>query len=304
MRNWLFNHIDFSTYPYYEGDDLGVFWSPKKTVFKIWAPTANIVELRLYHDGKEGRPFQKINLELGEFGIWETELEGNFEGIFYTLKINDGEWLHEIPDIYARCVGVNGKRGLIYNPQKTNPNDWNSDKGPRLISFTDAIIYETHIRDFLISETSGIKNKGKFIGLAEKETRSPEGLTTGLDHLIELGVTHVHLLPVFDFYTVDEEDSLKKYNWGYDPQNFNTPEGSYSSNPYDGNVRIRELKEMVLTLHKNGIGVIMDVVYNHTGRTRSSIFNQTVPGYFYRQKPDGTFSNASGCGNEIATERA
>ncbi|MBN1822470.1 MAG: type I pullulanase [Prolixibacteraceae bacterium] len=304
MRKWLFNHIDFSTYPFYGGGDLGVFWSPEKTLFKIWAPTANAVELRMYENGKDGKPVQKKNLKPYRSGVWYLELKGNLEGLFYTFKINDGEWLHEVPDIYARCVGVNGLRGQIYNPRKTNPEGWENDKGPVIKNTVEAIIYETHIRDFSIAESSGIKNKGKYQGFTESGTRSPEGMTTGLDHLKELGITHVHLMPVFDFYTIDEEDPLSKYNWGYDPQNYNSPEGSYSINPYDGSARIKELKTLVKTLHDNGIGVIMDVVYNHTGRTRGSVFNQTVPGYFYRQKPDGTFANASGCGNEVATERS
>ncbi len=305
MRNWLFNHIDFSTFPNYEGNDLGVFWYPEKTTFKIWAPTAVEVELRLYESGKDGKPFLRTNLKSLKFGCWAIELEGDFEGKFYTFKIKDSEgWLNEVPDIYSTCVGVNGKRGMIFDRQKTNPEVWENDKGPRYNSFTETIIYEIHVRDFSISEFSGIINKGKYVGFAEENTQTPEGLFTGVAYLKELGITHIHLLPVYDFYTVDEEHPNEKYNWGYDPQNFNALEGSYSTNPFDGKVRIREFKELVKALHKNGIGVIMDVVYNHTGLTKRSVFNQTVPGYFYRQKPDGTFSNASGCGNEIASERA
>lgn len=303
MRNWLFNHIDFSTYPFYGEDDLGVFWSAQKTVFKIWAPSAQMVELRLYKEGQGGAPYFKNELRHSENGAWWLELEGNFEGHFYTFRVNDGDWLHEVPDMYARCVGINGKRGQIFDPAKTNQAGWEKDVCPELKEATDAIIYETHVRDFSIAEASGIRHKGKFVGFTEDFTHTPEGYATGLSHLKELGITFVHLLPVFDFYTVDEENPEAKYNWGYDPQNFNTPEGSYSTNPYDGTVRIREFKELVKSLHNKGIGVIMDVVYNHTGLTRSSAFNQTVPGYFYRQKSDGSFANASGCGNEWATER-
>ena len=173
-----------------------------------------------------------------------------------------------------------------------------------LKNFTEAVIYETHIRDFTISENSGIQQKGKFLGFTEENTETKEGISTGLAHLKELGITHVHLLPVNDFYTVDEEKPQEKYNWGYDPQHYNALEGSYSTNPYDGAVRISEFKKLVQALHSAGIGVILDVVYNHTYFAKESVFNQTVPGYFYRQKSDGTFSNASGCGNEIATERA
>ena len=304
MRNWKFNHIDFSTYPFYEGNDLGVFWSPEKTRIKIWSPTAKIVELRLYKNGQTGEAFHKTNLQQTEKGIWSIILQGDYEGKFYTFKINDGDWLEETPDIYARCVGVNGERGMIYNPAKTNPKNWGNDNGPRYSNFTEAIIYETHIRDFSIAENSGINNRGKYLGFTEKETKSENGVSTGLAHLKELGITHVHLLPVNDFATVDEEKPLEKYNWGYDPQHYNALEGSYSSNPYDGSVRIMEFKKLIKSLHKNKIGVILDVVYNHTFFAKESVFNQTVPGYFYRQNSDGSFSNASGCGNEIATERA
>ena len=304
MRNWKFNHIDFSTYPFYLGDDLGVFWSPEKTKIKIWAPTAKIVELRLYKDGLLGETYYKTNLQQFEDGVWSTVLPGDYEGKFYTLKINDGEWLEETPDIYVRCVGVNGKRGLIFNAEKTNPDEWINDSVSRLENFADAIIYETHVRDFSISENSGIENKGKYLGFAERETKTVNGTSTGLAHLKELGITHVHLLPVYDFFTVDEEKPLEKYNWGYDPQHFNALEGSYSTNPFDGTIRIKEFKKLVQALHSLGIGVILDVVYNHTYFTKESVFNQTVPGYFYRQTANGNFSNASGCGNEIASERS
>ncbi len=303
MRDWKFNHIDFSTYPFYDGGDLGVYWTPEKTVVKIWAPTAKVVEFRLYKEGKGGTAFYKTQLQSGENGIWTAVLKGDFEGRFYTIRINDGGWLSEVPDMYARCVGVNGRRGMIYDPGKTNPAHWDADEGPEMNSFSDAVIYETHVRDFSIAPSSGIRNKGQFLGFAEAGTRSPGAVTTGLSHLKELGISHVHLLPVYDYDTVDEEKPGEKYNWGYDPLNFNAIEGSFATQPYDGTVRIREFKMLVQALHSAGIGVILDVVYNHTYFTRTSVFNQTVPGYFYRQKKDGSFANASGCGNETATER-
>jgi pullulanase len=304
MRDWKFNHIDFSIYPSYQGDDLGVFWTPEKTAVKIWAPTAKMVEFRLYKDGTTGEAFHKTQLQATGDGTWSTVLMGDYEGRFYTFRINDGEWLAETPDMYTRCVGVNGKRGLIFNPQKTYPENWQNDQGPELKKFTDALIYETHVRDFSISESSGIQHKGKYLGFTEEDTKTLGGATTGLSHLKELGITHVHLLPVYDFATVDEEKPLEKYNWGYDPLHYNAPEGSYATIAYDGTVRIKELKKLVQALHSNGIGVVLDVVYNHTFFTKESVFNQTVPGYFYRQKKDGSFANASGCGNEVATERA
>ena len=303
MRSWHFNHIDFSTYPHYVGNDLGVNWKPEKTTFRIWAPTALQVELRLFENGLKGEPLRVINLRKDKNGTWVHTEKGNIENMFYTFKVYDGEWLHEVPDPYAKAVGVNGNRGMIIDLDKTNPPGWKNDRGPQMKRFTDWIIYELHARDFSIADTSGIKNKGKYLGFTEKNTISALGEKTGISHLKELGITHVHLLPVFDFQSVDEENPLKKYNWGYDPQNFNVPEGSYATNPHDGAVRIKEFKMMVSSLHKEGIGVIMDVVYNHTWLTKGSVFNQTVPGYFYRQNSDGSFSNASGCGNEVASER-
>lgn len=304
MRNWHFNHIDFSTYPHYAGEDLGVNWSPGSTTFRLWAPGARLVELRLYHTGKRGRPVRIIRMEQGEQGTWVHTEQGDLRGFFYTFQVNDGEWLHEVPDPYARAVGVNGLRGMVYDRTGTNPPGWNEDRGPRYPSFTDFIIYEVHIRDFSISGNSGIANKGKYLGFTELDTTSPSGEKTGLSHLKEMGITHVHLMPVNDFQSVDEEFPLLKYNWGYDPQHFNAPEGSYSTNPCDGTIRIRELKQLIKTLHDHGIGIILDVVYNHTWLTKGSVFNQTVPGYYYRQNRDGSFSNGSGCGNEIATERS
>ncbi len=303
MRSWHFNHIDFSTYPNYTGDHLGVFWSAEKTAFRLWAPTARQVEILLYHSGKGGKPFKTIHAEPAGSGCWVHEEKGNLEGVFYTFKVFDGEWLHEVPDPYARAVGINGHRGMIFNPSDTDPDGWEKDHGPQFSGFTDWIIYELHIRDFTIAGNSGITHKGKFLGLAEENTRNREGATTGLSYLKELGITHVHILPVNDFQTVDEEFPLLKYNWGYDPQNYNAPEGSYSTDPSDGKVRIKELKTMIGALHARGIGVILDVVYNHTWLTKGSSFNQTVPGYYYRQNGDGSFANASGCGNEIASER-
>jgi pullulanase len=304
MRSWHFNHIDFSTFPHCGDSDLGVFWSKEKMKAKIWAPTAKMVEMRIYNDGNTDSLLNKIQLNPSENGVWQSETDGDFENRYYTIRVNDGEWLHEVPDIYCRCVGVNGQRGMFFDPIKTNPDNWEIDKGPRFNSPVDAIIYEIHIRDFSISENSGIKNKGKYLGCTEMETTTDEGESTGLSHLKELGITHVHLLPVNDFVTVDEQFPDSKYNWGYDPMHYNAPEGSYSSNPFDGVVRIKELKQMIQAFHAEGIGVIIDVVYNHTYYSRESVFNQTVPGYFYRQKPDGSFANASGCGNEIASERS
>jgi len=193
----------------------------------------------------------------------------------------------------------------VVNLAATNPDGWADDVKPELKAPTDAVLYELHVRDASLDPRSGIGHKGKFLGLAERGTKTPQGDATGIDHLVEMGVTHVHLLPSFDFMSVDESrpETDNQYNWGYDPQNYNVPEGSYSTNPADGKVRIREFKTMVKAMHDAGIRVIMDVVYNHTGRSEDSHFQQLIPDYFYRFNDDGSLSNASGCGNEIASDR-
>lgn len=303
MRDWRFNHIDFSTYPYYDGDDLGVRFSNGLLRAKVWAPTATEVVFRLYEKSQGGRLLQTEQMIKSRAGCWELKLEGDYRGMYYAFRVNDGDWLNETPGVDARAVGVNGRRGLIFDALETNPDGWSDDQPVLLENPVDAVLYELHVRDFSIAASSGMKHKGKFSAFTEVGTVNADGLSTGVDHLKELGITHVHLLPVADFFTVDEANPDDKYNWGYDPLNYNSPEGSYASNP-DTTARITEFKQLVMSLHRAGIGVIMDVVYNHTGYTRRSWFNQTVPGYYYRQNRNGSFSNASGCGNEIATERA
>lgn len=305
MRSWRFNHIDFSVYPFYDSgnDDLGVFYSKGQLDIKIWAPTAQKVIFRLYEKSCTGDAFQVENLISTKNGIWQLQLRGNFANKFYTFQINDGEPLNEIPDIYARALGANGKRGLIIEPETTNPKNWSTDQAVICENPVDAIIYELHIRDFSSDLNAQFQNKGKFLAFTEDGLVNDFGDKIGIDHLKELGITHVHLLPVNDFSSIEENHPTQKYNWGYDPQNYNTPEGSYSTNP-DTSSRIKELKLLVQKLHESRIGIIFDVVYNHTGYTRRSVFNQTIPGYFYRQTKQGRFANASGCGNEIASERA
>jgi len=293
----------YDDYPAYTGHDLGVTWSPLKTVFKVWAPKASDVKLRLYAAGDGGAPLRTVNLQKGTNGTWAVTLKGDQKNKYYTFQVmQDGQWLLECPDIYAKAVGVNGHRGMVADMHATDPANWQNDKKPAFKNMTDAIIYELHIRDISIDPNSGVKHKGKFLGLAESGTKSPGGEKTGLDHIKELGVTHVHLLPSFDFNSIDETKT-GQYNWGYDPLNYNVPEGSYSTNPYDGNVRIKEFKQMVQALHKNGLRVVLDVVYNHTSDTKGSNFNQFAPGYFYRHNPDGSYSNGTGCNNEVASER-
>jgi len=299
-----FSQIIKEEYPIYTGKDLGVFYSTTSTIFKVWAPTATSVKLRLYSEGFGGSALFEIAMQKASQGVWKANIKKNIKNIYYTFQVEaDGKLLQETPDIYAKAVGVNGQRGMVVNMAETNPTNWQNDKRPALKNFTDIVLYESHVRDFSISKNSGIKNKGKFLGLAETGTKSIEGLATGLDHLKELGITHLHLLPSFDFNSVDETVPDLKYNWGYDPLNYNVPEGSYATDAYDGKVRIKEFKKMVQALHFNGIGVIMDVVYNHTSN-RETPFNRFVPDYFYRKKADGTYSDATGCGNETASEKA
>lgn len=291
-------------YPVYHGE-LGVRYSSKKTVFKVWAPMASAVKLRLYDAGEGGSPIAEIGLEKKSRGTWQTTVRHNIKNKYYTFQVlNNGKWSFEVPDMYAKAVGVNGHRGMVVDLKSTDPAGWRKDESPKLKKLTDAIIYELHIRDISIDPNSGIKNKGKFLGLTEVNTKSPDGKATGLAHLKELGVTHVHILPAFDFNSIDEsKPNEKQYNWGYDPLNYNVPEGSYSTNPYDGNVRIKEFKQMVQALHANGLRVILDVVYNHTADIAHSNYTQFAPGYFYRHNADGSYSDATGCGNEFASEQ-
>lgn len=294
---------NYEEYPIYEGH-LGLNYSPKKSQFRIWAPTADAIKIRLYDQDLGGQPTTEALLKKDVQGTWQITFNEDILGKYYTFEATiDGENLGETPDPYVKAVGTNGQRGQVIDFEKTNPEGWESYQKPVLNNLNEAIIYELHIRDLSMSPNSGIKNKGKYLGVAETGTKSPDGLATGLDHLKEMGVTHVHLLPVYDFKSIDESQlEQNEFNWGYDPQNYNVPEGSYSTNPADGATRIKEFKTMVKALHDNGLRVIMDVVYNHTFDTQTP-FEQLVPGYFYRQNADSTFSNASGCGNETASER-
>ena len=294
-----------TSFPTYSGNDLGLTYSSQQSNFRIWAPTATSVQLKFYQQPLGGEALQTIVMKKVGQGTWTTSMPGNHQGTYYTFCVEyKGKWLDEVPDPYAKAVGTNGKRAMIVDLKKTNPAGWASDHSPVIKSATDAIIYELHVRDASIAASSGIISKGKFIGLTETGTKNKEGLATGLDHLTELGVTHIHLLPSFDYNSVDESDTVKKqYNWGYDPLNYNTPEGSYATNAADGSVRIKEFKQLIKAFHDKGLSVVMDVVYNHTALTEQSNFNQLVPGYYYRQTTDLKYSNATACGNETASEK-
>lgn len=295
----------YDKYPSYYGNDLELVYTPEQSIFTLWAPTASRVRLNLYSSGEGGDPEEQMEMNMADYGTWRINIDRDLKGSFYTFQIEkDGKWLDETPGIWAKAVGINGNRAAVIDLNETNPEGWDSDQSPELKMYSDIILYELHHRDFSIAPNSGIENKGKFLALTESGTKSPEGETTGLDHLKELGVTHIHILPSFDFATVDETRlEENNYNWGYDPKNYNVPDGSYSTDPADPVVRIREFKEMVKSLHQNGFRIVLDVVYNHTASTDHSNFDLTVPGYFYRQNPDGSYSNASGCGNETASER-
>lgn len=295
-------------YPVYKGSDLGLTYSQKASTFKIWAPTATAAKLNLYKSDMGGTASRSIQMSSGENGIWLITIPENLKNNYYTFQVFiDNVWSEEVVDPYAKACGTNGLRAQVVDLNETNPIGWAKDRSPNFSTSnkqTDAIIYELHVRDASIHESSGIKNKGKFLGLAELGTKNSAGQFTGLSHIKELGVTHIHLLPFYDYNSVDETKAATQYNWGYDPVHYNIPEGSYSTNPSDGKVRIKELKELIKTMHSNGLRIIMDVVYNHTALTKNSNFNILVPNYYYRKRADGSFSDASGCGNETASDQA
>lgn len=298
-------YASYELYPVRSGSLAEMEYAPEGTRFSLWAPTADEVRLMLYNEGEGGHAYRTVSMEAGEEGVWHTTVAEDLLGKFYTFNVKTGDrWLGDTPGIFAKAVGVNGHRAAIIDLRSTDPEGWADDHRPPLRSAADVVIYEMHHRDFSISPASGIEHKGKFLALTEAGTRSPEGLATGIDHLRELGVTHVHLLPSYDYASIDETRlDENRYNWGYDPLNYNVPDGSYATDPYRPDVRIREFKQMVQALHQAGIRVILDVVYNHTFSIDGSNFERTAPGYFYRQRPDGTYADASACGNETASNR-
>ena len=300
--------VSSDQFPPKEGPLQELSYTPASSHFSLWAPTADSARVLLYEEGLGGQPYEVIEMNKNAAdGSWSAVAEGDLEGRFYTFRVNvSGRWLEETPGIFATAVGVNGQRAAVVDFGSTDPEGWAEDRRPELRSFADAVVYEMHHRDFSISGNSGIspEHRGKFLALTETGTRGPRGVRTGVDHLVELGVTHVHILPSFDYASVDEtrlEDNV--YNWGYDPVNYNVPDGSYSTDPYDPACRIREFKEMVQALHKAGIRVVLDVVYNHVSDAASQAFERTVPGYFFRMREDGSFADGSACGNETASDR-
>lgn len=298
------NYEEFDRNNFYGGDDLGVTLIDGKTQFRTWSPCAKGVYLKIYADGVGDNLVETLPMERWREGIWFVEILRNLDGYFYTYVFEFDSGKQETIDIYAKACGVNGDRGAIVDFKTTNPEGWEKVKNPVCKSPCDAVIYETHVRDFTIDHTSGVpfEHRGKFLGFTDKNT-SYGGTATALEHLVELGITHVQLLPVEDYATVDEAKPHKaQYNWGYDPKNYNCLEGSYSTDAENPKTRIREFKELVMALHKRGIGVIMDVVYNHTYFSDKSAFHKSFP-YYYHRTVNGQFTNGSGCGNETASER-
>ena len=282
--------------------ELGAIYTPQRTILRLWAPTALSVEVIVY-ESLYRKEKKRHTMVKGGRGTHELIMIGDYAGTAYKYAITfpDGKVVETV-DPYSYATTANGERSVIMDAVNTNPKRWGARLEP-IASPVDAIIYELHIRDFTISPTSGIANKGKFLGVVEQGTLSADGDKTGLDYLKELGVTHVQFLPMADFSTVNELKPLEQYNWGYDPQNFNVPEGSYATNPYQPEVRILEMKEMIQGLHDAGIRVIMDVVYNHVYLPKLHALEKTVPGYYFRKNADGTLSNGTGVGNDTASER-
>ncbi len=280
------------------------------TTFKVWAPTAQKVSVNLFHDGHDGKAFATIPLSNYGKGVWSTTVPANkcHHGTYYTYTVTTTIGTQEAVDPYAKAVGVNGDRGMVVDMDLTNPKNWNDDHYvDNIDSYSDAVVWEVHVRDFSNKDPQS-KYKGKYLAFTESGHVGKNGVPFGIDHVKELGITHIQLNPVFDFATVDEAanetaNETPQFNWGYDPKNFNVPEGSYSTDPYHGEVRISEFKRMVQAIHERGIGIVMDVVYNHTYDANSN-FNRIVPYYYYRYNFNGTNSNGSGCGNETASQRA
>ena len=301
----LFENVPFHRENYYTGP-LGPDYAPGGTCLRLWAPTAEAVTVTLYHKGDGGAVLGTEPLVRGAHGVWSIWLPGEQHGRYYTFAVTVNGITRESGDPYARAAGVNGVRSMIVDLARTAPSGWERDVRPTIPPAQRAV-WEVSVRDFSQDAASGVRPawRGKYMAFTQQGTTlHGDGIhPTCLNYLKRLGVKYVQLMPIFDFGSVDEaKPLLRQYNWGYDPTNFNVPEGSYSTDPTRGEVRIRECREMIAALHAAGIGVVMDVVYNHTYRTENSL-NNTVPYYFFRQNPDGSFSNGSGCGNEFASER-
>lgn len=308
----LFESEEFREAFFYEGTDLGAAYSTERTVFKVWAPTAERVEVKLYRTGSDqergSASLRQLPMERGEKGTWQVSVKGDLAGIYYTWMVTANGETKECADIYGKAAGVNGLRSMVVDLEETNPEGWETEH-EALQKEADPkapVIYEVHVKDFSNDADSGVPSalRGKFKAFTCAETglKGDPEKPTCVSYLKKLGVTHVHLLPMYDYGSVDEAGDTAQFNWGYDPVNYNVPEGSYSTDPFHGEVRIRECKEMIQALHRAGIRVVMDVVYNHTYSV-DSWFQRTVPYYYYRLEEDGSFSNGSVCSNDTASER-
>jgi len=297
----------------YSGNDLGAVYTPQSTTWKVWAPTATKMQLKLYYTGSDSEAGAGViaTHDMTKTGsCYSIQLSGNWKNKYYTYLVTTNGQTNETQDVYSKATGVNGRRSMVIDLSSTNPQGWDQDGHVLFDNAGKAAVWEIHVRDFSISETSGVseENRGKYLAFTEGGTKlngQPTEISTGIDYLVEQGIKCVQIMPMYDFQTVDETKSNER-NWGYDPMNFNVPEGSYSSNPYDGNVRVMELKRMVQALHDRGISVVMDVVYNHVCDAVDSCFEKTVPGYYLRKYGMGAyeFSSGSGCGNETASDKA
>ncbi len=297
----IFDSDTFASLYHYDGDDLGAVIHGDKTTFKVWAPTASRVVLNLFEAGNGVEAYKNVDMVRAEKGVW-TYTEECGHGTYYTYSVTTAVGTQEAVDPYAKAAGVNGKRGMVVDLSLTDPEGFrDSSLADPIKSYSDAIIWEVHVRDFS-NKIASSQYKGKYLAFTERGLVNEEGQSVGIDYLVSLGITHVHLLPVYDYASVDESVPNSGFNWGYDPENYNVPEGSYATDPYHGEVRIKEYKQMVQALHDAGIGVVMDVVYNHTYDANSS-FNKIVPYYYYRYTDAGVNSSASGCGNDTASER-
>ena len=296
----IFDSEYFAENYHYDGNDLGAIIDGNNTTFKVWAPTATKVVLNLFEKGDGVSAYKSVDMVKGDKGVWShTEACGH--GTYYTYTVTTSAGTQEAVDPYAKAAGVNGERGMVVDLSLTDPEGFDASSFTSPIStYSDAVIWEIHVRDFS-NKIAASQYKGKYLAFTERGLVNEHGKAVGVDYLVELGVTHVHLLPVYDYASVDETRN-DQFNWGYDPENYNVPEGSYSTDPYNGEVRIKEFKQMVMALHEAGIGVVMDVVYNHTYDANSS-FNKIVPYYYYRYTTSGANSSASGCGNDTASER-
>ncbi len=297
----IFDSEYFALNYHYADNDLGAYIDGNTTTFKVWAPTASKVVLNLFTAGDGVDAYKKVDMVKGDKGVWSyTEECGH--GTYYTYSVTTSVGTQEAVDPYAKAAGVNGDRGMVVDLSLTDPEGWNEAEFESPISsYSDAIIWEVHVRDFS-NKIEDSQYKGKYLAFTETGLVNEYGQPVGIDYLKNLGVTHIHLLPVYDYASVDEKSPDTQFNWGYDPENYNVPEGSYSTDPYHGEVRIKEFKQMVMALHEAGLSVVMDVVYNHTFDANSS-FNKIVPYYYYRYTASGANSSASGCGNDTASER-